>query len=166
MRFQGAIVLLAALLALATAQQRKWGCGGGGRIFRQPGYVRGGPGCERPVGFVGQPWVTYGTPNGDGLGVGGGTESPRARSASGCALRWVWAPRVGSTSPVLWGGPSTRREQRLHCFVPTGSPRGPPSLCAQAMQWGSRGDRVPQPVGHRRDTGGALTPSSPALQLS
>lgn len=55
MRFQGAIVLLAALLALATAQQRKWGCGGEGGIFRQPGYVRGGPGCELPVGFVGQP---------------------------------------------------------------------------------------------------------------
>lgn len=32
MRFQGAIVLLAALLALATAQQRKWGCGRGGGL--------------------------------------------------------------------------------------------------------------------------------------
>lgn len=52
MQLQGVVMLLAALLALTKAQQRKWGCGG---IFRQPGYVKGGPGCELPVGFVGQP---------------------------------------------------------------------------------------------------------------
>jgi len=37
MRLHGAIVLLAALLALVTAQQRKWGWGGG---LQAPG-VRG-----------------------------------------------------------------------------------------------------------------------------
>lgn len=41
MRFQGAIVLLAALLALATAQQRKWGCGRGGGDSQATGVREG-----------------------------------------------------------------------------------------------------------------------------
>lgn len=158
MRLHGAIVLLAALLALVTAQQRKWGCGG---VFRHPGCAGGGPGCELPVGSVGQPWVSRGTPYGDGLGGGGGIGPPGAELAPGWAVGWVWAPPApGSAHPLAWGVRSTRRDQRLHCFVQTGTPRGPhPSVhrrchgdpvgTACRSQWGregTRGERSPHPA--------------------
>lgn len=163
MRLHGAIVLLAALLALVTAQQRKWGCGG---VFRHPGCAGGGPGCELPVGSVGQPWVPRGTPYGDGLG-GSWHWASRSRIGPrvGCGVG-VGPPSTGLSPSLGMGRPQYKEGSASPLLCAHGDPTGTPSLCAQAMPRGPRGDRVPQPVGQRRDAGGALTPSSPALQLS
>lgn len=137
-----------------------------GGVFRHPGCAGGGPGCELPVGSVGQPWVSRGTPYGDGLG-GGWHWASRSRIGPrvGCGVG-VGPPSTGLSPSLGMGRPQYKEGSASPLLCADGDPTGTPSLCAQAMPRGPRGDRVPQPVGQRRDAGGALTPSSPALQLS
>lgn len=113
-----------------------------------------------PWASWGSRWVTCGTPNGDGLGVGGGTESPRARLASGCALRWVWAP--GWAQPALYCGEAPARGGSSVSIAvcprgPHGDPHpsahkrchGDPVGTACPSQWGTegtRGERSPRPA--------------------
>lgn len=126
--------------------------------------TRGARGVVLAVSCPWAPWGSRGFPVGPhtGTGWGGvGIGPPGAELAPGWAVGWVWAPPApGSAHPLAWGVRSTRRDQRLHCFVQMGTPRGPhPSVhrrchgdpvgTACRSQWGregTRGERSPHPA--------------------
>lgn len=117
------------------------------------------------------PWGSHGFPVGPhtGTGWGGGwwhwASQSRIGPRVGCGVG-VGPPSTGLSPSLGMGSPQYKMGSASPLLCAHGDPTGTPSLCAQAMPRGPRGDRVPQPVGQRRDAGGALTPSSPALQLS
>lgn len=139
-----------------------------GGVFRHPGCAGGGPGCELPVGSVGQPWVSRGTPYGDGLGGGVALGLPEQNWPQG-GLWGGCGPPQHRAQPIPWHGASAVQGGiSVSIALCRRGPHGDPiPLCtgdATGTPWGPRAAAS----GAEKGRGGSAHPIQPraAAQLS